>query len=236
MRPAILLLLLSAALSAQTLIQQTPTSSCFSTTATSISCVLPGTPANGNGLVLAFGANPTNSFVKSVTQTGVTWQPLTNAISDSNRMAGIWFGLCTTSCGTTVTVTLSIATSGFFGNVSEWQNGDCMSGIGAVASNASGTPAISIITVNPVSLIIAVERASALTGFTSMSGGFTQLNTNSNLGIAGYLVTSAAGVQSTTWSGLSAVAYDAVAYSFNPGPACGSYFQTSRFAGGNLIK
>jgi hypothetical protein len=88
-------------------------------TTTTISVTLSGTPVNGNVLVACIGGNPdTTTAVQSITQTGVTWSPVVGV--SQYMTAEIWVGIVGSGASTSVSITLTASVAGAVADICEY--------------------------------------------------------------------------------------------------------------------
>jgi len=75
-----------------------------------ITVTLSGTPANGNILIACIGLCPIGSgiTVQSISETGVTWQKITNRVDNNGTTdTEIWAGTVVSAASTTITINLT---------------------------------------------------------------------------------------------------------------------------------
>jgi len=182
-------------------------SATFTTTSATITA-----GASGNTLVLIIASqrSPSARTVSSLSCTNVTWANLAAAASGVMD-AEIWYGtIAGGSSGTTVTITMSGASSNIAGSVSEFSgiltSGTINDGT-AQTKTATGTAvtttAYSAALAND--LVIAIEAHATGTGPTVQPGGsYANLTFNANsttCGVQGnYILHGVAGAQSATWT------------------------------------
>lgn len=198
--PVILLLLGAASCYGQTLVQQTSTSTCATTSGSSLSCVLGSAPGGSNELLVLY-SGPISSTISSIT--GATCTLAKASAASGTQDSEIW--KCSNPTSATVTVNVAAAFSGqqAAGNVSEWSG--LINTVDGTASNSgtTGTVTTGSATTTHASDVIfgTCSMFSGNTFSTGPTNSFTALNTPNSASFQGaYKIVSSTGSQSTGWT------------------------------------
>ena len=196
------------------LVQQvTGSGNCAGGSTNTYTCTLGSNPTVGHVLYLiAFseGSSVTSGFVGTPSSTGATWarvgSSFQNASSPGPTMYETWCATLSGSTGSTVTLSLSASVSAADGVVAEVSGGTCtvdgsMQTTAFNSNTVAQTPSIS--TSNANDFILALGTAATQNFTSGPTNSFTAFS-RQRLGFGfGYLITSATGSYSTSWTASS---------------------------------
>jgi hypothetical protein len=203
-----------------TLVQQAANNSTIATTTVTVT---PGSAdVTGHSLVVMTDAQTNGDLISSIAGGGVTTWHLAIDQAGASANSDIWYGTVSSGGSTPITVTMAKNATVDLVQVSEWSAALVLDQT-AAAGAGSGTAisAGSITTTSPGELVISTgDVPGGNITQPAPSNSYTQMTQKSVLllfydGYAGYLLQTAAGATSTTWTAPASGHWAAVIASFS---------------------